>query len=55
MLYQMGRLMLQQTGKQARASCGIYIGVMLSLIAIVVYLMLSNEAFCTLMQQIAQD
>ncbi len=55
MLYQMGCLMLQQTGRQAWASCGIYIGVMLSLIAIVVYLMVSNETFCTLMQQIAQD
>ena len=51
MVYQMGRSMLQQSNKQAWASCGIFIGISALLIAIVVYLLITNETFRMLMTE----
>lgn len=51
MIYQMGRRMLQQSNKQAWASCGIFIGISALLIAIVVYLLITNETFRVLMTE----
>ena len=51
MVYQMGRSMLQQSNKQAWASCGIFIGISALLIALVVCLLITNETFRMLMTE----
>ena len=54
MVYQMGRRMLQQSNKQAWASCGLFIGITLLLVAIFVYLIVSSETFQKIFLSIVQ-
>ena len=50
-VYHIGRRKLLQSKKQAWASCGIYIGGTIVLVILMVYFMITNEAFRALMQQ----
>lgn len=55
LVYQMGRRKLLQSNKQAWASCGIYIGCTITMVILMVYFMVTSEAFRSLMLEMVQE